>query len=356
MGLLAMAKYKANKYSISYNEFKKTVLDKNLNKTTGGHNYLLFLFENCLLEEIIERLGKNFIGDKFNLNEHFKKYYSDEKDINDFLSEAGNLDFFTEKSIGLYIFTKSQYFRGLKKEDRESVKKYFQNPNPDKMIIFLINNKETNFTHFEDIINPNLGVYYIIPPTPIELKEWIKQQLSEYTIENGAIEKILEYINLSYDEVKEELDKLKNYTYKTKLIDVDSVNLCVGFSKEFDEKDFIKSILQRDINKAIQIYKNLALKPNFDLYVIGILNRIFVNISKIRDKNFQKSTNKQRELQIYSDFDEMIKLYYNYMSNLNELKIKSAFDYIYKCDKMLKTSIGEKFSIMTSLIYKIASL
>lgn len=352
-----MAKYKSNKYSISYSEFKNKVLEKtSTQKKSEIQNYLLFLFENCLLEEVVEKLGKGFVGTEFNPQQHLKKYYSDEKEINDFLSEAGNLDFFAEKSICVYIFAKTQNFRGIKKEDRESIKKYFSSPNPDKMIIFLVNNSDINFSYFEEIINPNLDVYYILPPTESELKEWMRQQLNGYKVEEGAIEKILEYINLSYDEAKEEIEKLKTYAYKTKTINIDSVNLCVGFSKEFDEKDFIKSILKRDIVKALSIYKNLSLKPNFDLYVIGMLNRIFVNISKIMDKNFQKSTSKQRELQIYSDYDEMIKLYHSYMSNLNELKIKSAFDYIYKCDKMLKTSSGEKYSLMTSLIHKIATL
>ncbi|MCX7833120.1 MAG: hypothetical protein N2490_02785 [Ignavibacteria bacterium] len=352
-----MAKYKSNKYAISYNDFKKKVLEKSYStKEEKAHNFLLFLFENCLLEEILDKLGTSFIGKDYNPQEHLKKYYSDEKDLNDFLSETGNLDFFTEKSISLYIFTKTQNFRGFKKDDKESIKKYFVSPNPDRMIIFLVNNSEINFSYFEELINPNLSAYYILPPTITELKEWIIRYLNGYKVEEEAIERILEYVNLSYDEAKEELDKLKNYTYNTKIINVDSVNLCVGFSKEFDEKDFIKSILKRDLDKSLTIYKSLSLKPNFDLYVIGILNRIFVNISKIMDKNFQKSANKQRELQIYSDYDEIIKLYYNYMSNLNELKIKSAFDYIYKCDKMLKTSAGEKYSIMTSLIHKVATL
>ncbi len=352
-----MAKYKTNKYSISYQEFKRRVLDRGSSVTNFSiHNYLLFLFENCLLEEIIEQLGRNFIGDKFDFKQHYKKFYSDETEINDFLSEAENLNFFTERSIALYLFTKTQNFRGLKKEAKESIIKYFQSPNPDRMIIFLVNNSEINFSHFEEIINPNLGVYYIKPPTEEELKEWMKNQLKDYKVENGVLEKILEYINLSYDEANEEIEKLKNFAYKTKVINIDSVNLCVGFSKEFDEKDFIKSILQRDVNKAILIYKSLALKPNFDLYIIAILTRIFVNITKLMDKTFYTSTNKQRELQIYYDYDEMIKLYYDYMKNLNELKIKTAFDYIYKSDKMIKTSIGEKYSIMTSLIYKIATL
>lgn len=355
-----MAKFKTNKYSVSYGDFLKRVIKKISDSSSceGSklHNYLLFLFENCLLEEVIEKLGNAFIGNEFNFNNHFKKYYSDETEINDLLSECENLSFFSEKSISLYIFTKTQNFRGLKKDEKGALKKYFLSPNPEKMIILLVNNSETNFSHFEDLINPNLGVYHILPPTVSELKEWMKQQLIDYRVEDSALEKILEYINLSYDEAKEELEKLKTFEYKTKVINTDSVNLCVGFSKEFDEKDFIKSVLKRDTDKAISIYKNLALKPNFELYVIGIFNRIFVNITKLLDKNFQKSNNKQRELQIYLDFSEMIQLYYNYMSNLNELKIKSAFDYIYKSDKMLKTSISDKYTIMATLIHKITNL
>jgi DNA polymerase III delta subunit len=161
---------------------------------------------------------------------------------------------------------------------------------------------------------------------------------------------------MSYDAANEEINKLISYNADSELITIDSINKCIGFTKDYSELDFMKAILSRNTEKSIRIYKNLYLKSDIELRLLGYLNNMFINLSKLIDPSFDRNNNLTYELKLFTDPDEQIQLYFNYVRNINELKIKKGFDYICRTDLMVKYSKYDRYTVFTNLIHNLTNL
>jgi DNA polymerase III delta subunit len=63
-----------------------------------------------------------------------------------------------------------------------------------------------------------------------------------------------------------------------------------------------------------------------------------------------------RELKLWNDGPRMYRLYKSYIKDLNILKIKKAFDYIYQTDKTLKFTEKDKRLVINNLIHNLVNL
>ncbi len=338
-------------YKISYSKLKDT-----LSSQKNPQNLLIFVNSRIVLEEITEILGKKFIGKDYNPKEHLKKFHSDEADLNEILSESGNLGFFSEKKINLIEYVKKQGGRGIKKEDKKSLLTYVKSPNPDTLLIIAVLDETISPSIFDELNVPEIRIFVVAKPSEQELKDWMTEKLPNYKLEPNVLEYLISHIELSYDSAYEELNKLIIYNADNEIITIDSVNKCIGFSKDYSETDFVKAILSKNTTKAIAIYKNLYLKSDIELRLLGYLNNVFFNLSKLIDPTFDRNSNLKFELKLFTDYEEMLKLYTDYVRNINELKIKKGFDYICRTDLMVKYSKYDRYTVFTSLIHNLTNL
>ena len=83
----------------------------------------------------------------------------------------------------------------------------------------------------------------------------------------------------------------------------------------------------------------------------------FLAIYKLSDPDFQKNVqNPYKELRIYKNIEKVMPIYKKYMLRINELKIKSAFDYICRTDKAMKSTETNKRALFTALITELVLL
>lgn len=345
----------AKKIEYGYKNSYSELIEKIKSEKIKG-SILLFVYYRIILEEIIQTLGIKFIGKDYNAKDYLKKFYSDETDINKILSESGNLGFFSEKKINLVRYFKKAGGRGINKDFKESLLKYIKSPNPDTLLIIAVTDNSINPAIFSEFDIPEMKIYMLKEPTEQELLNWMKEKLKNYKIEPNALEHLLGYIEMSYDAANEEINKLISYNAESELITLDSINKCIGFTKDYSELDFIKAILSRNMEKAIRIYKNLYLKSDIELRLLGYLNNMFINLSKLIDPSFDRNINLTYELKLFKDSEEQKQLYFNYVRNINELKIKKGFDYICRTDLMVKYSKYDRYTVFTTLIYNLTNL
>jgi len=241
---------------------------------------------------------------------------------------------------------------------------YLKNPNPDNILIILNSDKEFTFSNFEDFEDTGLGIYIINTDSDGEIMQWIKDTFDDYKISDETIEHLLLFLNPSYDEIFSEIEKLKTYCINEKEVTVNDVNLCVGMTKNFDENNLFEAILNRDFNGAMSIYNSLNSKQEAsyketEIYIINLVGWLFIALHKLQNPELA-SRNEDftlfRELKIWKDGHRMIGLYKKYMKDLNELKIKKAFDYIYTADRTLKSSSQDKSLVINNLIHNLINL
>ncbi|MCI0473856.1 MAG: hypothetical protein L0Y76_09775, partial [Ignavibacteria bacterium] len=156
----------------------------------------------------------------------------------------------------------------------------------------------------------------------------------------------------------------KTYCTGRKEITIDDINLCVGMTKDFNENNLFEAILNRNFEKAIGIYNNMSSKTaasssEVELRFIGYMNNLFIAMHKLRDAGMYGRSHDFRlfsELKLWKDGYRMIKIYKDYLSGLNELKIKKAFDYIYLSDRALKHTQQDKQLVISNLIHNLINL
>lgn len=355
---MAKAKNEGNKHSVTYKAFRSKVTK------SVPPAMLLFLSEKVLIKEIISELSHAFIGKNFDPKVNLQTFFSDETSIEEVINECSNLSFLSEKKIIIYRIVKKTGSRGLPKDTKEGFLNYLKNPNPDILLILLNADKEFTFSNFEDFENSGIQIYIISADSQQGLLEWCRNQLKGYEVEEDALMHLLQFVNPSYDEISSEIEKLKTFCMDSAKITINDVNLCVGMTKDFTENNLFEAILNRNFEKAIEIYDNMSGKKTessqeVELRFVAYMNNLFINIHKLQDpilKNMTEGYDLYKELKLWKEGPRMYNLYKNYMSELNELKIQKAFDYIYQTDKTLKFTEKDKRLVINNLIHNLVNL
>lgn len=348
-----MAKSNEKNYTVSYREFR-SILKKGI-----PQNMLVFLSEKILFDETIDFIADKFIGKEYDRKNNMRKFYSDDSDIREVINECSNLSFFSSKKIVIYKIIKRTGVRGIVKESKETLLNYIARPSPDTVLILHNTDKEFTFSNFEEFTGSKTGVYIVDASNEEDIINWVKEKFGGYKITDGTIKTMMQYMNLSYDEIYSEVEKLRTYCFQTKEITDEAVKQCAGFTKEFDEIQFIEALLKKDKEKALKIYDNLTLREDVDIYLIYLLSSAFIALNKMQDPKItqmQDGLALYRELRLWGDSQRLIGVYRKFQKEMNELKIGNAFDYIYSADKALKSTSVDKKAVISNLINKLTSL
>jgi len=344
---------KDNKNTISYPQ-----LVKKLNEDEIPNNILLFTNEKILLDEITSTIAKKFLGGTIT-NDNVRTFYSDEKNIEGVLNECSNYSFFSEKKIIiLKVLKRAGTKGGFTNAERQSLIAYISNFNEN--IVFIINvlDKEFNFENYKDFLNDDLKVFILDSGSINDIASWVKIRFNDYKISEETILHFLQFLNPSYDEINSEIGKLKTYAMDKKEITKDDVNLCIGFSRDFNETDFLEAVLTGNYEMSIRIYDKLSLKEDVEVLLVSMLGSSAISASKLMDSQTDKFSKYElfREFKLWGDSDRKLRIVREFKNKINELKLKQAFDYIYNADKALKSSGLSKRGIIIDLIYNMTKI
>lgn len=354
---------KSPSYKTSYN----SLIDK-IKKGSVNNNYLLFCSQKVLFDDFIHTLGEKFAGKDFNLKDNYRVYFSDEDDIMNVLNECSNIGFFVDKKIVVIKLVKKTGVKGVKAADKKSLIDYFNNYNPDTILILNDPNEEYNPDNYNDLIHPNLAIYDVNEFSETAYKNWIKYRFEnnpltpfdkgEYEISDNEIEYLMQFMNLSYDEMNQEIEKLKVFCMDSKKITKEDINLCVGVTKDFSETSLIRSVLEKDSNKALQIYESLILKKDVEIFLLILLNSAFISIAKLTDPQTKALSGfpLKKALKLWYDSEELLPVYKSYLSKISEVQLNKAFSYIYSVEKAFKSTDTDKNVAFSKLIIDLCNL
>jgi len=222
-----------------------------------------------------------------------------------------------------------------------------------------MDSKEDTYKQYKSIVSEHVKVFALQDFSESDMIIWIREKFGDYKISDETIKLLIEYSNHSFDEILCEIEKLKTYCYFTKEITKDSIKICNGISKDFNEMDFIKAILQKDKNSALKIYDQITLKKDVEVYLVFLLTSAFIIINKLFDSAAAKlqGFNLKRELKLwFADQERLLPFYNHFKNSIDPEKLRFAFEYIYATDKILKSSGTNKKTTIASLINNICNL
>ncbi|KAA0208226.1 DNA polymerase III subunit delta [Ignavibacteria bacterium CHB1] len=311
-----------------------------------------------LIEELIAVIGKSFIGNYFNFTEHVKTFFTDDKNSEAVLSECANASFFIEKKIVLLKVVKKPGYRGFTKQENESFSNYIRTANPDNILLIADYSDEFKVAQYADLEKAGAEIFSIKQFNETEFANWVRDNFTSYEIGDDELNYFCSFLNLSVDQAREEIEKLKIYCSNRKKITLDDIKVCIGISKDYSEFDFINAVLNKNADRALNVFRSISNKKDFATYSAYLLSSAYIAISKLKDPGISKLNPYQLrvELKIWNDFEKLCSLYKKKASELNELKLKNAFDYIYSVELKLKSSESNKDLLISKLIIDLVNL
>lgn len=345
---------------ISFND-----LNSNAVKYIEKNNLLLFIKDKLLSDEITDSLYNAFTNNNPDRKNHLIHFNADDKVIENILNECSNTGLFSDKKV--VVIRNAKKFL---KNEKIAIAEYIKRPNPDTLLILISNDDETDPDKIfaaDSIMSGGdpSGIKSFTDKIHIlktdefsedELISWVIQKFDGIKITEETVRHLLNFSNYSPEELNSEIEKLKTFCYSTGEVTADSVNLCNGIEKDFIEADFIKAILLGNVTLAVKIYRKISLKKDVEVYLVFLLNSAFTAIYKLKDPSSAglNEFSLKRELKIWSKEQfELLPVYRKIAAATSQDKIKSIFKNIYYADISLKSSGGNRFTKMFSLINNI---
>ncbi len=278
-------------------------------------------------EEIIKKEG--FVNSDIN------EYDLEESLLENILESLDTYSFLTEKKI---IIIKNIELLNSNDKKIEHFFKYLKNPDKNKLLIMLATTLDSRKKITKDL---KTNTKYI--KIDSDANEIIKNELRDYQISNEAIRLILEYTNNQIDAIKTECDKLKQYKYDNKKIDLDDI-LKVCFKHQNDTTnlsyDLTKYISSKNKKEAIITYKKLHEYNIDDISIIGLLEsqlRLLCQTSALLDK----SKNKKEIANILNIHPYRIEKTIELLYQISFIEIKKLLREIGEIDYKVKSGIYE---------------
>lgn len=290
--------------------------------------YLFYSNDKSIIEEEINKIKVNNNIDDNNIIK-----YDLENNLENIIEEASMNSMFGDKKLIIINIT-------FKEEiNIDNLEKYFQNYNKNSYILFI---------HNTDKIDTRKKIYKIIDKygkvnklinDNNHVKDYIKNYIKDYKMD---INYFISKINNNIDNIKNELDKLMMYKVNDKNITNDDIDDLIITNIEEEIFSLSDSVIHKDNNKSILLYRNFMTKGYEPIQIIGLLASQFQFLYQVkRLYNMNKTNDEIAKILEVHPYRVKLAIQNSYYYSERELLNK-----IYKLanlDKDIKLSNIDKF-------------
>lgn len=307
-----------------------------------NNNFLIEYTDNLSLEHKIEEITK-----KIRQEATYNKYDLEEQELKQVIEDLDTYSFLSENKI---IIVKHIELIQSEDKDTKRLLKYLDNSIENNILILASNKLDSRKKITKDLKNKT--TYLKLENNPNSI---IKSLLSNYKLEDGVINLILEYTNSNIDAISSECKKLINYKTNSKTITTKDAK-DILYQHQIDENqilfDLIKFIATRDKKNSLKNYKKLKDLQVDDMAMIALLEsqlRLMYQVALLNNKKYSNNEiakkldihpyriQKTIELLYSTNIKEVRKL----LKDLSELdyNIKSGAINVKNCIEILIISI-----------------
>ena len=225
-----------------------------------------------------------------------------------------------------YIFTPSVRKKGLD-HNIDLLNKYIENPNPDTILIFVINEEKIDDRKkIVKLIKINGNVIEFNEVKNIDA--FIKNELNDYKMDAITINSFVNRVGDNLAIITSEIEKLKLYKNDDKIITKDDVfNVC-SEQIDVDMNELTNSIVSKNISKSLKIYNELIKQGEEPLQIIIRLANQFRIIYQSKELTKKGYSNK--------DIADIL--------GIHPYRVKKALEISYKFPSKELLSILKKLS------------
>ncbi len=222
---------------------------------------------------LIELEFKKIIGDTDPIN--IVKYNLDNNMIEEVIDDALTISLFSQNKT--IIVNNSNIFTTKKNEIEQDIKKleeYLNNPNPDSTLIFLVESEKIDTRKKICKIMNKIGKVINITK-PKNITKFIRDLFDEYEISFENINLLIDRVGDNLAILNQEINKLKTYKDDDLVITKEDILNVTCKNIQPDMYYFIDCIVNRDIEKALELYKELRTFNEEPIAIIALLANKF---------------------------------------------------------------------------------
>ena len=288
--------------------------------------YLLYGTNYFLIKREIEKIKLENNIESIDVN----NYNLENTILDNILDDALTLSLFSQKKMIIvdnsYIFTPSVRKKGLD-HNIDLLNKYIENPNPDTILIFVINEEKIDKKKkIVKLIKINGNVIEFNEVKNIDA--FIKNELNDYKMDAVTINSFVNRVGDNLAIITSEIEKLKLYKNDDKIITKDDVfNVC-SEQIDVDMNELTNSIVSKNISKSLKIYNELIKQGEEPLQIIIRLANQFRIIYQSKELTKKGYSNK--------DIADIL--------GIHPYRVKKALEISYKFPSKELLSILKKLS------------
>ncbi|MQS88388.1 DNA polymerase III subunit delta [Companilactobacillus mishanensis] len=336
---------------------KLNELKTNLKQNNVSNVYLVTGQEQAFIKDIRKSFKNLLQPEEQEMN--FSSFDLSEIPIGDLINESISAPFFGDRRL---VFAENPYFMTAEKvkhtvdQDPEVLIDYVKNPTPTTILVI--------FATYEKLdARKKITKQLKKVATPIDagmldshlLAKAIQHELSQdgYSINGDALNMLISKTKGNYSQTLNQLDKLKLYALKSKIIDVDAVNELVPQSLDDNVFDLMNSILKNDVYNAEDLYHQFLLQKIDPILLTAIMTsqlRSLIQTRILSKKGLSEATiAKQLKIHPYR-----VKMSLQQSRKIGMDKLSLMFHDIVNLDYQVKSGQGDKELLFDLFIAKFA--
>lgn len=233
--------------------------------------YLLYGTENYLIKKEIDKILNANSIEKINVSE----YNLEIDNFKDIIEDANTISLFSDKKA--IIVNNSYLFTGksIKNEnDPELFLDYFKNVNPDSIIIFIVDSEKLD--ERKKIVKEikKIGTVKDFNKKN-DLTDILKNMFEGYNISIQDIRFMIDRCGNNLDILSQEVNKIKIYKDEDKNITKEDIINLTSKNIDIDIFGFVDTIVNKNKNKALEIYKEMLINGEEPIKILVILANQF---------------------------------------------------------------------------------
>lgn len=233
--------------------------------------YLLYGTENYLIKKEIDKILNANSIEKINVSE----YNLEIDNFKDIIEDANTISLFADKKA--IIVNNSYLFTGksIKNEnDPELFLDYFKNANPDSIIIFIVDSEKLD--ERKKIVKEikKIGTVKDFNKKN-DLTDILKNMFEGYNISIQDIRFMIDRCGNNLDILSQEVNKIKIYKDEDKNVTKEDIINLTSKNIDIDIFGFVDTIVNKNKNKALEIYKEMLINGEEPIKILVILANQF---------------------------------------------------------------------------------
>ncbi|WP_125712746.1 DNA polymerase III subunit delta [Companilactobacillus kedongensis] len=336
---------------------KITELKSELKKGNIQNVYLVTGKEEVFVKQV-EKLFKNLLlPEEQDMN--FSSFDLEDTSLDDAINEAISAPFFGEKRL---VFINHPYFltgeksKGFVEQNMDLLTEYVKNPTPSTiMVIFATYDKLDSRKKIVKQLKKSAGMIDASKMDSGHLVKTINEDLRNdgYSIDRGALDLLINKTQGNYSQIVNQLEKLKLYALKSKVIDEKAVSELVPQSLDDNVFELMNQILAQNIYQAEELYQQFLLQKIDPILLVAILMsqlRTLIQTKILSERGLSESTiSKNLKLHPYR-----VKMSLKQARNLEIQQLILMFHSIVDLDYQIKSGQGDKELLFDLFIAKFA--